>query len=125
MVKKTVIIVEDETLTSEYLKELLESYGYNVSGVYPTGEESLADLDNSRPDLVLMDINLAGELSGIETASIIKEKAGIPIVYLTAVSNLSVIERADRTGHFGFLIKPVNPQDLNMTVSSAIARASM
>jgi CheY-like chemotaxis protein len=115
-----IMLVEDEFLTSAYLKGLLEKEGYRVRGVYPSGEEAIESVKSDDYNLIIMDINLSGELDGIETAGIIQSIKAIPVVYLSSVANLSVIQRADVSGHRGYLLKPVNPKDFFLTVSSAV-----
>jgi two-component system, sensor histidine kinase and response regulator len=117
------LIVEDEAVTGLYLREHLDRLGYHVIDVVASGEQALHILDQQRADLVLMDIMLAGELSGTQTAKIIDERFQIPIIYLTAYNDdatLKAIETAG--GGYGFLTKPIREKDLHPVIGLAISR---
>ena len=102
---------------------MLENLGYTVEGIIPSGEEAIQVLEKNRPDLVILDITLAGEIDGIETAMYINEKHNIPIIYLTANTHYSVIQKAkEKTKSYGYLLKPVKGIDLHWKISTAIRR---
>ena len=90
-----------------------------MSGVFDTGEDALANAEAVAPDLVLMDMKLQGRLDGIETASLLRERHGLPVIFLTAHSEESTIERAKRAEPYGYLLKPFNVQELFIAVEVA------
>ena len=82
--KYKILIVEDEILVATDIQESLESLGYDVQDAVDTGLKAIHSVEKELPDLVLMDINLKGEMTGIEAAKIINQKHDVPIIYLTA-----------------------------------------
>ena len=98
MERGKILIVEDEVITGKDLKLILERNGYTVTGPARSGEKAIALAEQDQPDLVLMDIQLSSAMDGIEAARRIKERLGVPVVYLTAHSNGELIERAKSTG---------------------------
>ncbi|MFB6357285.1 MAG: response regulator, partial [bacterium] len=105
MVEQSVLVVEDEGIVAKNLENLIEKNGYEVIDTVPTGEGALEIVDAEKPDLVLMDIRLGGELDGTETAQRIFDEYSIPIVYLTAHSDPETVQQAEETEPFGFLTK--------------------
>jgi DNA-binding NarL/FixJ family response regulator len=85
--KKRVLVVEDEAIIAKDLERILRTYGYDVVGLASSGEESIRQAEVSRPDVVLMDIRLKGEMTGIEAANQICDTLHIPVIYLTADSD--------------------------------------
>ena len=118
-VKGNIIVVEDENIISIDLKRTLNKLGYNVSLVVNSGEELLEKINTVAVDLILMDILLAGEMSGIDAASVIKEKFNIPVVYLTALTDEEILQKAMVTEPFGYLLKPFEERSLNSTLEMA------
>lgn len=115
-----ILIVEDEAITALDIKRKLEYWGYNVLEIAHKGSEAIKLALKLKPDLVLMDIILKGELDGIETASEIKKKCDIPVIYLTAHSEEKIMERAKYTEPYGYLIKPIDDKELFFALDSAI-----
>jgi len=120
MVGARILIVEDESIVAEDIKECLNSSGYSVIGQALTGEDALHKVRDLNPDLVLMDIVLAGKLSGTQTAAKISKSFDIPVVYLTAYADDDTIESAKVTGPYGYIVKPYDERDLNRTVEMAL-----
>jgi two-component system sensor histidine kinase/response regulator len=120
--RREILIVEDEGIVALDLRHNLEKSGYSVTGVAASGEQALDILERHRPNLVLMDIELAGGLSGTETAKIVQERFKIPVVYLTAYTDATTLQAIGETGEHGFLAKPIRNQDLLPVVKLAIAR---
>lgn len=116
----TIMIVEDDALIAADLTNQLEGWGYRVSAAMTSAEEALNALEESRPDLILMDIVLEGRMDGIEAAETIKEKWGIPIVFLTAYAETERLQRAKLTCPYGYIVKPCQKQDLKITVEMAL-----
>ena len=110
--KRRILIVEDEAVTSVLLEKTLKELGYEVVGSAFDGAEAIALARDKRPDIILMDIRIQGEMDGIETAKRIYQQYGIPIIYLTAHSDDDTIRRAVESGPFGYLIKPFKEREL-------------
>lgn len=119
-----ILLVEDEFIEALDIKRTLESFGYQVPYIASKGEEAVARAQEIKPDLVIMDITLKGELSGIEAASEIK-KLEIPVIYLTAHSNRKTVEKAKLTEPYGYLLKPFNSHDLRHTIELALYKHMM
>jgi PAS domain S-box-containing protein len=115
-----ILIVEDEAILSEDLGSSLESLGYVVSGKVSTGEEAVELAEKLRPDLILMDIKLQGDIDGIEAADQIRMDLDIPVVYLTGYSENDVLERAKKTEPYGYIGKPISVMELRNTIETAI-----
>ncbi len=123
--KARILVAEDEGLVATDVKMTLESYGYEVCSIASTGEEALLKCEGERPDLVLMDIMLAGQMDGIEAADRIKGLYDIPVVYLTAYSDEVLLKRAKKTEPFGYLVKPFGDRELYSTIEMAIHNHSI
>ena len=104
--KANIQVVEDEAIVSKDIQQSLKKLGYNVVGSAATGEKAIEIARELKPDLVLMDIMLKGEMSGIDAADIIKEELNIPIIFLTAYADENTLAKAKVTEPFGYIIKP-------------------
>jgi two-component system, NtrC family, response regulator AtoC len=120
-----VLVVEDEAVVAMELEERLVSLGYKVAASVPSGEEAVRKAEELKPDLVLMDIRLQGEIDGIEAATRIKDTDYIPVVYLTAHTDDKTLQRAKATEPFGYLVKPFSERDLAVTLDMALYKAKM
>ncbi|MDP8269725.1 MAG: response regulator, partial [Candidatus Tenebribacter davisii] len=125
MEHKRILIVEDERIIAEDIKRTLLQYDYHVIDIIPYGEKVLESYERLDPDLILMDIMLAGKMNGIETATEIKKKHNIPIIYLTAYGNEPILNSAKATEPFGYLIKPFEEHELHATIEMAFYRYNM
>ncbi|MGE0349955.1 sensor histidine kinase [Hydrogenophaga sp.] len=117
-----ILIVEDESIVAFNLQQRLAQLGYDVPAVAVSGQESLALVDSTRPDLVLMDIHIEGDMDGIDVAARLKDDHPVPVIYLTAYSEDSTLERARRTMPYGYLIKPFSERELHATIQMALER---
>jgi len=115
-----VFIVEDESIVANDIRDALQHLGYEVMGIAKSGEIALEKIGEAKPDLILMDIHLAGKMDGIETAGKIRETYHIPVVYLTANSDTPVLDRAKATEPYGYILKPFSDQDLKSTIEIAL-----
>ena len=106
-----ILVVEDERIVADDIKMSLQRLGYDVSGMTSSGEEAVKKAEEINPDLVLMDIVLEGKMDGVESASIIRYRFDIPVVYLTAYSDKKTLERAKVTEPFGYILKPFKDRD--------------
>ncbi len=117
-----ILIVENEGLVGCDLATTLTTLGYKVVALCRTGEEALQVADDLRPDIVLMDVHLAGQLDGIETARLMGLRTMVALIYLTACADKETIARARDTHPYGYLLKPYTDQDLHSMVEVAAAR---
>jgi DNA-binding response OmpR family regulator len=121
--KARILIVEDEGLIVLHIGEMLAHAGFEVLDLFPCGEDALAYLASSPPpDIILMDIGLAGTLSGIETARRIREKADIPVIFLTAYNDRHHLSEAAEVSPDGYLTKPFQAKDLVAAMETALMR---
>lgn len=116
------MIVEDDGIQAVLLKKMLIKLGYSVLDPVATGSEAIAGITAEIPDLILMDIQLADDMNGIDTARYIHTVADVPIVFLTAYSQDAFIQRAKITIPYGYLIKPVSQRELAVTIEIALYR---
>jgi len=117
-----ILIVEDEGILALNLKMTLADLGYIVLGVIPTGEEAIELAINQCPDLILMDIKLAGCIDGIEAAIRIRRDADIPVMFLSAHSDTATYHKAMETNPVGFLKKPVDENRWGYIIEDALHR---
>jgi CheY-like chemotaxis protein len=120
MEKPAIFIVEDEAIVANDLKETLKSLGYDVPGIAKSGELALEKVKEIRPDLVLMDIHLAGKMDGVETAGTIHNLYDIPVIYLTAYADKALLDRAKITEPYGYVIKPYDERELHSIIEMAL-----
>jgi len=125
MEKARILVVEDESLLAEDIQERLRTLGYEVPAVAHSGEEALAGAALARPDLVLMDIRLKGEMDGIETARVLRERFSLPVIYLTGEADDATLERAKATEPLGYLLKPIEEKRLYSTIEIALYKHKM
>lgn len=119
MSKYKILIVEDELLVAADIEESLEILGYKVIGSVATGKDAIQKVSEELPDIILMDIMLKGNMTGIEAAREINKKHDVPIVYLTANADLPTIEKAKMSLPYGYIIKPFTEQDLQTNIEIA------
>ncbi|WP_026969253.1 hybrid sensor histidine kinase/response regulator [Algoriphagus terrigena] len=115
-----ILIVEDDSVSALLLQRALEKNAHQIVGIADTGEKALDLLEENLVDIVMMDINLAGELDGIKTTEIINEKYDIPVVYLSASSDAETLNKVVGTNPSAYVIKPFNIRELNMVIELAI-----
>jgi CheY-like chemotaxis protein len=120
MSKKRILIVEDEALTVLALKHELADLGYEVAGDATTAADALRAAQDSRADLVLMDIQLDGGISGIAAAAAIRGHLDLPVVFLTAHASTETLARAVESGAFGYLLKPYTAPELKAAIEMAL-----
>jgi diguanylate cyclase (GGDEF)-like protein/PAS domain S-box-containing protein len=117
-----VLIVEDERVVAMVLQDMLRERGYVVVGTVASGEAAIEQAKHLAPDLVLMDINLEGEMNGIDAAERIMKSSRTPVVFLTAYSSEETLARATLNAPYGYLVKPIDPRELHATIQVALAR---
>ena len=117
-----ILVVEDDLNVATVLQARLESFGHYVCAVADTGPLAITKAMEHRPDLILMDILLAGDMNGIEAADHISNRLDVPIVFLSCLSDGDVLDRAMRTKPFGYIIKPYDNAELRFTIENTIIR---
>ncbi len=115
-----ILIAEDESIIAIDIAQTLKKLSYNVIGMVRTGEEGFEYAKKLNPDLVLMDIMLDGELSGIEAAELIKNSLDIPFIFLTALADEETLQRAKVTEPFGYILKPFDERSLHSSIEMAL-----
>lgn len=118
-----VLIVEDEPNYSDTLEMFVEELGYEVLGVCASGKDALEVFHETKPDLVLMDIHLEGELSGIDLARIFQGHGPMPIIFITAYDDQETFNTAKKTTPFAYLIKPFKSDELQRSIELALEHA--
>ena len=117
-----VLIVEDESVVAMELEDRLTLMGYDVVGACASGSAAFERIAVKRPDIVLMDIHLQGEKDGIAVAMEIAARFDIPVVYLTAHSDVATLQRAKTANSYGYLLKPFRVEELKTTLEMAMYR---
>jgi two-component system, response regulator PdtaR len=123
MNKYKILIVDDEILVAKSLEIMLKGAGYIVSGIVVSGQEAILKAKKLKPDLVLMDITLKGEIDGIQTAEYIQKNFKLPIIFLTAHNDKKTVERAKLTQPFGYITKPFDETKLLISIEMSIYKA--
>ena len=123
--KRTILVVEDEAIVAEDVRASLEEAGYRVPAIAANRATALENVARERPDLILLDIMLAGGDDGIGVAEEIHAHDDVPVVYLTAYSDDALVRRAAATGPYGYLLKPFNDRELHATVETALHHHQM
>lgn len=118
----TILIVEDEMIIAANISLQLTHLGYDVIGIIPRAEEVLPKIRQNIPDIILIDINLKGDLDGIEVVELIQKEFEIPIIYLTANTDESHFNRAKDTNPFAFVSKPFKKLDLQRAIELTLIR---
>ncbi len=122
MNKKRILVVEDEAVIALDIKVNLIRLGYEVPGIASSGEEAIKSAEQLRPDLILMDITLNGEMNGLEAAISINKNLNIPVIFLTAHSDSEMIRLGKEAGAYGYLPKPYDARALRSSIEMAHAR---
>ena len=120
MKKVRVLVVEDESIIAMETESVLAELGYEVVAIVDTGEKAIEVTEQRKPDIILMDIRIKGEIDGIDTAEIIRSKFEIPVVFLTAHLDEERLEKVKLTMPFGYILKPIKERDLKVTLEMAL-----
>lgn len=99
-----------------FIERIMSNLGLEIIGEARTGDETLSFLEHAQPDFILMDIGLAGDKDGIQTAELIKQRYNIPIIFLTGNSDKPTLERAQQTKPIGFINKPIDETSLKSVI---------
>ena len=117
-----ILIVEDESIVAEDIRNKIENLGYAVVGSVSSGEACIAEVEKSSPDLILMDIRLDGKIDGVTTAEKLRQQYDIPIIYVTSYDEDTVYQRAKVTQPYGYITKPYDTSELRYTIDMALMR---
>lgn len=117
-----ILVVEDESIVAMDIRETLRAHGYEVLACVPSGEEALERVEAARPDLVLMDIRLQGEMDGLETARILRESYQVPSLFLTSHADREMLQGAKAADAVGYLLKPFDERELGVSLEMALHR---
>jgi two-component system cell cycle sensor histidine kinase/response regulator CckA len=120
MTETRILVVEDERIVALDMERRLGNLGYTMVGHVSRGEEAIRQATETRPDVVLMDIHLKGDVDGIEAAERIRTQLDIPVVFVTAYADEETLQRAKITGPFGYIIKPFDERILHSTITMAL-----
>ena len=120
MSNERVMIVEDESIISLDIEDMLHDLDYSVVAVAQTGEDAIKNALELMPDIILMDIMLDGDMDGIEAAERIKKEKDIPIIFVTANSDIVTLERAKITSPYAYILKPIEQRELHTNIEIAI-----
>jgi DNA-binding LytR/AlgR family response regulator len=115
-----ILVVEDESIVAKDIQVCLKRLGYEVVGLESTGEEAVKKAAEVLPDLVMMDIMLKGEMSGIEAADLIRKNQDIPVIFLTAYTDRNTVDKAKETEPYGYIIKPFKEIDIQTAIEIAL-----
>lgn len=117
-----ILLVEDDDIIARVADWRLKNLGYEVCGRAVSSAEAMDLVVKTLPDLVLMDINIKGDIDGIETTKLIKNGFNLPVVYVTSHSDGSTLERAKETHPDGFIVKPFDDNDLRVAIELALKK---
>jgi DNA-binding response OmpR family regulator len=123
--KVKILVVEDVANVAVVLKARLESYGYEICAMADTGPKAIAATMQHKPDIVLMDIMLEGDMNGIEAATEILKKMDVPIIYLSCLNDQKVMDRAIETNPYGYILKPYDSAELRFGIENALRKHSV
>jgi len=122
MTPKAILVVEDEGIVARDIQNCITKLGHENVGWASSGEDALAKAEETRPDLVLMDIQLSGAMDGISAAEEIRSRFEIPVVFLTAYADDETLERAKVAGPFGYILKPFEASDLRVAIELGVCQ---
>ncbi len=125
MSKTRILVVEDESIVSLDIQKMLDRLGYEVAGAASTGDDAIRKAQELRPSLVLMDIMLQDEMSGIHAAEQIYQRFHIPVIYLTAYAEKKTLDESIHTGAFGYILKPFSEQELQTSIETGLYKSAM
>jgi CheY-like chemotaxis protein len=124
-VSPRILVVEDEAIVAADIQDRLETLGYTVAGWATSGDEALDLARSATPDLILMDIMLKGPMNGIQAAHLIRIELSLPVIFLTANSDESVLEQAKISEPFAYLLKPFEERQLRTNIEMALYKSAM
>ena len=121
MTDAKILIVEDDKPSTAHLEECLENLGYTVCAAVSCGHQAIEKAADLRPDLALVDLGLEGKVTGLETAEQIGSRFDVPVVYLTDKAEEDLLQRAQATNSFGYVLKPFEEHQLHLNIQTAVS----
>lgn len=125
MRKTKILVVEDESIVARDIRNMLAGLGYEVTAVVSGAMAAIQKAQETGPDIVLMDVMLNGDTTGVEAAEQIYTNFSIPVVYLTAFADSTTVQQAKKTEPFGYIIKPFEERELQTTIEIALYKYKM
>ncbi|MEE8603780.1 MAG: HD domain-containing phosphohydrolase [Candidatus Aminicenantaceae bacterium] len=125
MRKTKILVVEDESIVARDIRNMLAGLGYEVTAVVSGAMAAIQKAQETGPDIVLMDVMLNGDITGVEAAEQIYTNFSIPVVYLTAFADSTTVQQAKKTEPFGYIIKPFEERELQTTIEIALYKYKM
>jgi len=119
MIKPNIFLVEDDNILSKTTEWRIRKAGYEFSGRAAGGKEAVGSVGQNNPDIVLIDIDMHGEMDGIATADTIRTRYAIPMIFITSCMDREIITRANKLGPKGYLVKPFDDKDLIAAIDAA------
>ncbi len=120
--KMKIMVVEDDAIIGMDIEHRVRRLGYEVTGVADNAEEAVELAADTKPDIALMDIRLRGDIDGIDTARMLKEQFALPVIFITAYSDLKMRSRALDLNPAGYIVKPIREVELKNTLEEARKR---
>lgn len=120
MKKLKVLIVEDESIISLHIKNSVKSFGHEVVAIVEDSHSALRLVENEKVDIALVDISIQGDVDGIQTASVLNKVYNIPIIFLTAFTDMGTLKRASNIDFIGYIVKPFRDDELETMINLAI-----
>ena len=117
---KSVLIVDDDENMVETLSEALQQLEYNVAGAVTNGADAIACVQNNVPDIIIMDIELLGDMDGVQTSKEILLISEVPVVYLTGWTDDKTLDKVKKTNPFGYIVKPFEVTELKVAIELAL-----
>jgi PAS domain S-box-containing protein len=117
-----ILIVEDERIVAHDLKKDLENFGYTVCGIASCGRDAISMAEEEHPDLVLMDINIKGNIDGIQVAKVMKNRFNVPVIFLTGYADENTLERVKEATPAGYLVKPFKQREVRAAIEIALEK---
>ncbi len=119
-----ILLIEDDWIIAKEISYTLQDIGFEIMGCYDNAEEAFKQIKVTPPDLVILDIDLAGEMTGIDLASKLKQEGKIPFIFITALADFNTLEKAKLAEPYAYLVKPVAPETLYSTIEITLHNAS-
>lgn len=121
MAKYNVLVVEDDPMIAESLCDILEMLEHKVVGVAENAEAAIEICNETKPDIALLDIQIGGDIDGVDLSELINEQFQIPFIFTTAFADDTTVQRAREKGPFGYIVKPYGVKDINAAVEVAMS----
>lgn len=125
MTHAQILVIESEKPVAEKIQRILDHLGYTVTGIVSSGEDAITTLSETRPDVILINIELTGNRDGIDVAKNLKSRFDGPIIYLTDYGDDVTLQRADITEPFEYIVKPVKEREIHIAIEIALYKKSI